>query len=385
MVLHTDDDVTVDQRAHPAGDRRRRADGRGRRPRRPHRQHADDAARPHRPRPRLPPARQARALQPRLLVEGPAGAADDRERRGRRPAAARRHDRRAHQRQHRRRASPSWRPGAGYKCIFVCPDKVAPRQDRPAARLRRRGDRVPDVGRPRAPRLLLLGVGPAGPRGAGRVEARPVPQPRQPAGAVRDDRPGDLGADRRAASPTSCAASAPAARSPASAATSRSGTRRSAPSAPTPRAPCTPAAPAGPYLVEGIGEDFWPTTYDPSVVDEVIPISDAVSFGTARRVTREEGLLIGGSGGTAIAAALQGRAPASRPTRWSSCTSPTRAAATCRSSTTTAGWPTTASCAPPGPPSATCCAGATRRCPRSCTPTPTRRCARPSRSCASSR
>ncbi len=59
------------------------------------------------------------------------------------------------------------------------------------------------------------------------------------------------------------------------------------------------------YLVEGIGEDFWPSTYDPSVVDEVIPISDAVSFATARRVTREEGLLIGGSGGTAIAAALQ--------------------------------------------------------------------------------
>ena len=60
-----------------------------------------------------------------------------------------------------------------------------------------------------------------------------------------------------------------------------------------------------PYLVEGIGEDFWPSTYDPSVVDDVVPISDAESFATARRVTREEGLLIGGSGGTAIAAALK--------------------------------------------------------------------------------
>lgn len=59
-----------------------------------------------------------------------------------------------------------------------------------------------------------------------------------------------------------------------------------------------------PYLVEGIGEDFWPATYDPTVVDHVIAISDAESFATARRVTKEEGLLLGGSGGTAVAAAL---------------------------------------------------------------------------------
>ena len=53
-----------------------------------------------------------------------------------------------------------------------------------------------------------------------------------------------------------------------------------------------------------MGEDFWPTTYDPSVVDRVIQVSDAESFAMARRVTREEGLLIGGSCGTAVHAAL---------------------------------------------------------------------------------
>jgi cystathionine beta-synthase len=59
-----------------------------------------------------------------------------------------------------------------------------------------------------------------------------------------------------------------------------------------------------PYLTEGIGEDFWPTTFDPGIVDEVIEVSDADAFLTARRVTRHEGLLIGGSGGTAVHAAL---------------------------------------------------------------------------------
>jgi cystathionine beta-synthase len=60
-----------------------------------------------------------------------------------------------------------------------------------------------------------------------------------------------------------------------------------------------------PYLVEGIGEDFWPQTYDPSLVDEYVTVSDRDSFLTARALAREEGLLVGGSGGTAVHAALK--------------------------------------------------------------------------------
>jgi len=60
-----------------------------------------------------------------------------------------------------------------------------------------------------------------------------------------------------------------------------------------------------PYLVEGIGEDFWPDTFDPSIVDRYVKVSDRDSFRTARAVTRQEGILIGGSAGSAVYAALQ--------------------------------------------------------------------------------
>ncbi|MFO7691110.1 MAG: cystathionine beta-synthase [Cryobacterium sp.] len=60
-----------------------------------------------------------------------------------------------------------------------------------------------------------------------------------------------------------------------------------------------------PYLVEGVGEDFWPGAYDPAVVHEVIAVSDADSFAMTRRLALEEGILVGGSSGMAVVAALR--------------------------------------------------------------------------------
>jgi cystathionine beta-synthase len=59
-----------------------------------------------------------------------------------------------------------------------------------------------------------------------------------------------------------------------------------------------------PYLVEGVGEDFWPDAYDRTVCDEIIAVSDRESFDMTRRMAREEGLLVGGSCGMAVVAAL---------------------------------------------------------------------------------
>ena len=118
------------------------------------------------------------------------------------------------------------------------------------------------------------------------------------------------GAIPTARSPTSWSASAPAAPSRASAATCKEV------SADRPEGGAVKiigADPAGsvysggtgrPYLVEGVGEDMWPATYDPSVPDEIIAVSDAEVFAMTRRLAREEGLLVGGSTGMAVVAAL---------------------------------------------------------------------------------
>ena len=63
--------------------------------------------------------------------------------------------------------------------------------------------------------------------------------------------------------------------------------------------------PAQPYLTEGVGEDFWPGTYDTEVCDLIVRVSDRDAFLTARQATAAEGILVGESGGTALWAALQ--------------------------------------------------------------------------------
>ncbi|MCD2194247.1 cystathionine beta-synthase [Actinomycetospora endophytica] len=60
-----------------------------------------------------------------------------------------------------------------------------------------------------------------------------------------------------------------------------------------------------PYLVEGVGEDFWPSTYDRDICDRIVAVSDGDSFHMARRMGREEALLVGGSCGMATVAAAR--------------------------------------------------------------------------------
>jgi cystathionine beta-synthase len=68
-----------------------------------------------------------------------------------------------------------------------------------------------------------------------------------------------------------------------------------------------------PYLIEGVGEDFWPQTFDPSVIDRWITVSDRDAFLTTRRLAMMEGILTGGSGGMAVHAALQDAADINDP------------------------------------------------------------------------
>ena len=208
---------------------------------------------------------------------------------------ARRDDRRADVRQHRRRAGPG-RPAARLPAASSSAPTRSARTSgtcsRPTA------PRSWCARRPWSPttRLLLLGQRPARPRDRGRVEARPVLQPDGPGEPLRDHRPGDLGRHRRQGH----------------ALRRRRGHRRhhhrhrplpqgglerprpgradgSQVIGADPEGSVYSGGTGRPYLVEGVGEDFWPTAYDPPVPDRIVAVSDADSFDMTRRLALRGG------------------------------------------------------------------------------------------------
>ena len=202
----------------------------------------------------------------------------------------------------------------GYKCIFTTTDKQSKEKVDALQGVRRRGHRLPDQRRSRGSAVVLLGVVAARARDAERVEGEPVRQPVELAGALRADRPGDLGADRRPRH-------APRRRRrhrrhdlAASARYLKERTRRSRSGASTPTARCSrntrrPASSTRtrsiPYITEGIGEDFLPKNVDFSVIDHFEKVTDKDAAIMTRRIAREEGIFAGNSAGSAMAGLLQ--------------------------------------------------------------------------------
>ena len=187
----------------------------------------------------------------------------------------------------------------GYRCIFVMADKQSRGEAGAAARLRRGGGHLPD--RRRLPTTSAPTTGSATgwrARSPGAWKPDQYSNPANPGAHYADHRAGDLGGDRRVASRISWRAWAPAARSAGSGATCTSRTRIVVVVGADPAGSVFSGGDAQPYLTEGVGEDFWPGTYDTDICDQIVRVTDRDAFLTARQATAAEGILVGESGGT---------------------------------------------------------------------------------------
>ena len=268
-------------------------------------QHPAGAAGAGRRRDRRAGAGQGRVLQPRRQRQGPHRAAHGRGRRGVGRAAPRRHDRRADVRQHRRRAGDRG-PAQGLPVCVRLPGQGGRGQAQRARGLRRARS---SCARPPSTRTTPTPT----------TAPRTGSSPRSRAPGSRTSTRTRRTRSRTTSAPARSSGSRPTAGSRTSSpgigtGGTISGVGRYLKEVSGGRVQVIGADPEGsvysggtgrPYLVEGVGEDFWPTTYDKDICDRIVAVSDADSFAMTRRLAREEALLVGGSCGMATVAALR--------------------------------------------------------------------------------